>query len=143
MIRHARYPDDLEALRELEAECHPTRTPREDLWWASHPTLVVDEGAVVAYACYSIDVLTRKLGLLDTAVHPDARGQKYGAALMQERLRIGRALGCIQAVGAVAPDNPPMRKICAEAGLVEILHVPGYYAEETPARDGLVVTRML
>ena len=143
MIRHARYPDDLEELHDLEHACHPTRTPRTDLWWASHPTLVVDEGEILAYACYSIDVLTRKLGLLDTAVHPDARGQKYGAALMQERLRIGRALGCIQAVGAVAPDNPPMRKICAEAGLVEILHVPGYYAEETPARDGLVVTRML
>ena len=143
MIRHARYPDDLEALHDLEAACHPTRTPREDLWWASHPTLVVDDGGVVAYACYSIDVLTRKLGLLDTAVHPDARGQKYGAALMQERLRIGRALGCIQAVGAVAPDNPPMRKICAEAGLAEILHVPGFYHDDDPPRDGIIVTRML
>ena len=143
MIRHARYPDDLEALHDLEAACHPTRTPREDLWWASHPTLVVDEGAVVAYACYSIDVLTKKQNLLDTAVSPMARGRGLGADLMRERLAIGRALGCSQAVGAVAPDNAPMRKICAEAGLAEILHVPGFYHDDDPPRDGIIVTRML
>jgi GNAT superfamily N-acetyltransferase len=143
MIRPMRYPDDLEALNRLTEVCHPRRAPRSATFWASQGVLVADEGEIVAYAVYSVNLLTRVLNLMDTAVSPSARGHGLGAELMQRRLAIGRELDCLQAVGAVAPDNAAMRRICASAGLVEIVHVTGLYADETPPRDGIVVTAML
>ncbi|HUG38504.1 MAG TPA: GNAT family N-acetyltransferase [Candidatus Limnocylindrales bacterium] len=143
-IRPLRFPDEVATLHALVAVCHPTRKARPDDWWFLHPTIVATaEGVVVGYASLVVNPLTRMLTLMDCGVAPDARGQGLAGRLMAYRMELGREFGCTLIAGAVAPDNEPMRRVVARAGLREVVRVPDYYAEETPPRDGLVLVGQL
>jgi GNAT superfamily N-acetyltransferase len=141
-VRALKYPDELPELRHLIAQCHPTRRQRPDEFFFAHPHLVAvsDETRELAgYAAFTINSLAGLLILMDCGVSPDHRGHRIGRALMLARLRIGGRLGCRKVVGAVAPDNGPMRRLTAAVGLTETATVPAYYSEETPPRDGIIL----
>ena len=75
--------------------------------------------------------------LLDTGVHPRARGAGLGRHLLLLRFAIGRLCGAVIAAGTVRPDNREMAAIHREVGMEakgEMLR--GIFTDVTPPADG-------
>jgi hypothetical protein len=123
--RPLRYPEEIDELQALVAECHPGRDPRPDLHYFAHPTIVVaDDEGLVGYSVMSMQVASSELALpvasvmcMDTGVHPRGRGAGLGRLLLQLRYAIGRACGAVVAIGTVRPDNRAMAAIHREVGM--------------------------
>lgn len=144
--RPLRWPEEVDELQGLVYLCHPERSPRSDLHYFAHPTIVSEDasGSLVAYAVLSMAPVMDVGGvpvpcvyLMDTGVHPRARGAGLGRHLLLLRCAIGRQCGAILAAGTVRIDNREMAAIHKEVGMEprgDILH--GIFTDVTPPADG-------
>lgn len=144
--RPLRWPEEVSELQRLVAECHPERTPRPDLYFFAHPTIVTDdEDGIVGYAVMSMapaieGVPHPAVYCHDTGVHPRARGAGLGRILLLLRWAIGRQCGATIAVGTVNPENRQMAAIHRETGMEAVGPLlPGCFTDVSPAADGRVM----
>lgn len=82
--------------------------------------------------------------ILTLAVHPDARRQGLGRALVQEAATTAQTLGAEAFWLEVAIDNAAAIALYAAAGFEVAGRRPAYYArKESPRVDALVMRRLL
>lgn len=142
-LRPLRWETEIEELQALVALCHPGRATRPNLYFWMHPTLVaVDRIGIAGYAVVSMIPPLKDMPvayLVDTGVHPRARGTGLGYQLLVARLGLAYASGALLALGTVRDDNTPMRAIHRELGMQDGELIPGGYTDLTPPVDARVV----
>src|SRR5690606_29276205 len=100
-----------------------------DLWpdWL----LVADDGAIRGYALAAAAARPREAWVLSMAVHPEARGQGLGGALLAQLLTRLRAGGIETAHLTVHPDNPAVR-LYRSLGFEETRREADYFQADEP-----------
>lgn len=79
--------------------------------------------------------------LANIAVAPAMRGQRVGAALLDEALRAARARGTVHMYLEVRDSNARARELYASRGFEEVGRRRGYYRR--PVEDALILRRTL
>jgi ribosomal-protein-alanine N-acetyltransferase len=134
-----------EALAALHALAF-TDTPRP--WTAAEFALLLAESTTLLAARPEGFALGRIAGpeaeLLTLAVHPKARRQGHGAALVVAFETEAAARGAAMAFLEVAASNGPARSLYAGLGYLPAGRRPGYYAPAgAPPVDALVLRKRL
>ncbi|WP_375261194.1 GNAT family N-acetyltransferase [Palleronia sp.] len=81
--------------------------------------------------------------LLTVAVHPDARRQGVGRALLAAYHDAAKRCGAVTSFLEVAETNDGARALYAAEGYGEIGRRPGYYTEVAPPVAAIVMSRVL
>ncbi len=122
----------LEDVRELYRTCHPKWPALPLAHFQAHPTLIAIESYpihVAGYSSYSMNVGgdgILAMRLMDTGVHPEARGRGVAKALMNMRLHIAREVDAKYAFGVTQPENESMLKILRK-DFQELRTIPGAF----------------
>jgi len=130
---------DLEAVEALYAACHPTWPARSSLWWHAHPTLVLEEAAVIiGSTSFSLSIATdREFQNRGTEVayghgvnvDPARRGQGWGWRLAAGRHDALKTLGIGFFMGFTQPGNASMLAIFRRQGLTFHARLPRIYPD--------------
>ncbi len=107
---------DEPAVRAIFAECYPDRPSQPSFWFVANPTLVVEEdGTILGFTQFMVDNNNLMI-FRDVALTATARGLGLGRKLHDERMMIGRSLGCTTFIGQTAEDNAQMVRIFEQTG---------------------------
>jgi ribosomal-protein-alanine N-acetyltransferase len=134
-------PDDTAALAALEWESSLHPWSGEQLRGElvrPHPdeVLVLEARAGILAYCATRVVLD-ELHVMNLAVHPRARRQGLGRALLEAALRRGGRAGARRALLEVRAGNEAARALYAQSGFVVLARRREYYRE--PLEDALVL----
>ena len=109
-------------------DTEPRTWTQADAWFsrhdARHPVLVADNnGTVVAWA--SLSPWSDRGGYARTSeasvyVAEAARGQGLAGTMLDELLRLGRAMGTAQVLARISTDNEASLRLHARRGFVEV-----------------------
>lgn len=133
-----------EALASLHAACFTTPRP----WSAAEfSDLLTSRGVFLETSTHGAllgRVIADEAELLTVAVHPDARNQGEGRALLTAFLDRASALGAETAFLEVAADNTAAISLYRCSGFSESGRRPGYYrAPDGQTLDAIVMTRII
>jgi ribosomal-protein-alanine N-acetyltransferase len=139
-LRRAR-PDDAAALARLEQEAslHPWSVDelRAELVRPSPDEVLVLEARTGILAYCATRVVLDELHVMNLAVHPRARRQGLGRALLEAALRRGGRAGARRTLLEVRAGNEAARALYAQSGFVVLARRREYYRE--PLEDALVL----
>ncbi|MFW5917718.1 MAG: ribosomal protein S18-alanine N-acetyltransferase [Halorubrum sp.] len=139
-VRRAELADLLAVVR-IERACFSDPWPYDAFErLLDEPAFLVAEreGAVVGYVVADATPNHgRDIGhVKDLAVHPDARGEGIGRALLRSALARLRAVGVAVVRLEVRESNEIARSLYADEGFEPVRRVPGYYRD---GEDALVL----
>jgi ribosomal-protein-alanine N-acetyltransferase len=140
----AATPADLDAVDEIELHSFtrpwPKKTFEAELRreWARLDVAVLDD-KIVAFCDYWI--VPPEMQILAIATHPDFRGRRVGAAMVEHVLAQAAAAGCQIASLEVRAGNRPAIALYEHAGFKTVHVRARYYADDD--EDALVMTRGL
>ena len=137
---------DLDAIDEIELHSFtrpwPKKTFEAELgreWARLDVALVTETRRIVAFCDYW--VVPPEMQILAIATHPDYRGKKIGAAMLDHVLAQSAAAGCQIASLEVRAGNRPAIALYEHAGFKTVHVRARYYADDN--EDALVMTRGL
>lgn len=93
----------------------------------SHLWVLISDGTVAGYICFWI--MEREIQLLNLAVHPEKRGNRFGKFLLTRMIEKGIDQGVNNIWLEVRPSNSWARNLYKKMGFFEIGRRPKYYSE--------------
>lgn len=93
----------------------------------SHLWVLISDAIVAGYICFWI--LEREIQLLNLAVHPEKRGNRFGQLLLTKMIEKGAIDGVTNIWLEVRPSNSWARDLYKKMGFLETGIRPKYYSE--------------
>lgn len=135
---------DISRIAELERRCFSDPWSEKELEAClSLPVyktylLETDDGALIGYACQTI--VCEDAEVLNIAVAPEYRGQRYGQLLMKEMLRTAMRLSATNMFLEVRKSNAPARGLYEFFAFKEYGVRKNYYPD---GEDAILMRRMV